>query len=335
MSTTGRVLLAAAVGAGATAGYRRLRDLEDRRRAAAAPPVSGRPRPVTVPDGTVLRTWTAGDPDAGIGVVLVHGWSLAARFWDAQLPELARRATTVCYDQRGHGRSPAGATTEWSFGVLATDLDAVIEACLPRDVPLVVVGHSMGAMAVIRWAAEGSPATERLAGAVLCNTAVHGIVPGLTTGMPDRGRISGPLLAAGLASTAPMPAGPRPVVDAVTAFLVAGQDPPVGAVRATAEMTTACDRRARAGLGRALLALDLRDAVGALTVPTLVVAGGRDRLTPPHHSRRLTARLPAGRIVELPRAGHHTPQVRPVRVTGLLLEHLEGAVGGATGAAVG
>ena len=59
---------------------------------------------------------------------------------------------------------------------------------------------------------------------------------------------------------------------------------------------------------------DLRDRLGAVRQPTLVVAGQYDRITHPSASRALAEQLPDARYVELRRAGHapflsHTSQL--------------------------
>jgi pimeloyl-ACP methyl ester carboxylesterase len=84
-------------------------------------------------------------------------------------------------------------------------------------------------------------------------------------------------------------------------------------------IATAPDARAAAGV--ALTDMDLWHAVARLTVPTLVVAGERDRLTPPAHARRITETLPhpAGLVV-LPETGHMSPLERPQEVAAALIE---------------
>ena len=77
--------------------------------------------------------------------------------------------------------------------------------------------------------------------------------------------------------------------------------------------------KVRAGCGREISRLDLQDRVEHLSVPTLVLSGDRDRLTPPVHARKLAETLPrcAG-LVELERTGHMAPLERPDEVTGAL-----------------
>jgi len=67
-----------------------------------------------------------------------------------------------------------------------------------------------------------------------------------------------------------------------------------------------------------------------LTVPTLVLVGSEDRLTPPSHARRIASALPdpVG-IVELPLTGHMAPLERPAEVN-RWLRNLAQRAGGAT-----
>ncbi|HST41720.1 MAG TPA: alpha/beta hydrolase, partial [Conexibacter sp.] len=74
------------------------------------------------------------------------------------------------------------------------------------------------------------------------------------------------------------------------------------------EMVLECRRDVRAGFGRTMSRLDLVDALGDLQVPTLVLGGGRDRLTPPPHVERMAAALPQlAERVELASSGHMSP----------------------------
>jgi 3-oxoadipate enol-lactonase len=61
-----------------------------------------------------------------------------------------------------------------------------------------------------------------------------------------------------------------------------------------------------------MLDLDIRDAEAALSVPTLVIVGALDRLTPPSGGRRLAAALPDGSFVEIPGAAHVSMMEQPV-----------------------
>jgi pimeloyl-ACP methyl ester carboxylesterase len=91
------------------------------------------------------------------------------------------------------------------------------------------------------------------------------------------------------------------------------------AVAFTEQMVLEAPRQARAGVGRMLSELDLYESVVSLTVPTLVIAGERDRLSPLSHSHRLAETLPdLIELVELPGSGHMSPLEEPQEVSRLL-----------------
>ena len=84
-------------------------------------------------------------------------------------------------------------------------------------------------------------------------------------------------------------------------------------------MVLQCRRDVRAGFGRTLSRLDLADALADLTVPTLLLGGARDRLTPPSHVERMAAALPRlAERVELPDSGHMGPIEDPAAVNAAL-----------------
>jgi pimeloyl-ACP methyl ester carboxylesterase len=83
----------------------------------------------------------------------------------------------------------------------------------------------------------------------------------------------------------------------------------------------------------ALSEMDLWEAVAGLTVPTLVVAGDRDRLTPPEHARKIVEALPqsAGLLV-FEQTGHMAPLERPRELADALGELIAGTASNADAA---
>jgi pimeloyl-ACP methyl ester carboxylesterase len=74
----------------------------------------------------------------------------------------------------------------------------------------------------------------------------------------------------------------------------------------------------------ALMVHDKLDALETLgRVPALVLVGGRDRLTPPEHGRRIAAALGDAELVEVDEAGHVLPLEYPGVVTGGLRRLVE------------
>jgi pimeloyl-ACP methyl ester carboxylesterase len=78
--------------------------------------------------------------------------------------------------------------------------------------------------------------------------------------------------------------------------------------------TDAAIRQNRAIAGRA----DHREALALLAIPTLVMCGREDRVTPPAASEALAALVPGARLEWIEGAGHMTPLEAPERVAALL-----------------
>lgn len=102
--------------------------------------------------------------DHGIGdpVVLIHGWPLSGRAWEAQVPALvAAGHRAITYDRRGFGQS----SQPWSgydYNTLAADLHHLITQLDLQRVTL--VGFSMGGGEVARYL--GTYGADRVARAV-------------------------------------------------------------------------------------------------------------------------------------------------------------------------
>jgi pimeloyl-ACP methyl ester carboxylesterase len=69
---------------------------------------------------------------------------------------------------------------------------------------------------------------------------------------------------------------------------------------------------------------DSSETAAEMEVPALVVVGELDRLTPPADARELADLLPAGKLEEIPGAGHLTPLEKPDEVKEELFVFLAG-----------
>lgn len=260
-------------------------------------------------DGTRLSVELRGDPSAPI-VVVAHGWTLNAGFNHRLLDELATDHHVVGYDQRGHGRSgttgPAGYTTD----ALADDLAAVLRLAVPPGRRAVLVGHSMGAMTIVALAGRHRDLLrEKAAAALLASTGMDQLlVRGRTVPMPlPLARLVRPLTAA--IFKAPLGTGKDGAFTRAMMRRVglspsaAGED-----VAYSTQVVLACPEPTRRGFAQMLATMDLTAAVPALDIPTQVLVGSQDRLTPPWHATRLARALPrcAG-VVLVPKVGHMTP----------------------------
>jgi pimeloyl-ACP methyl ester carboxylesterase len=110
----------------------------------------------------------------GVGppVVFVHGASNDCRWWEPQVDDLAEDYEVVTYDVRGHGRTGGSDREQYSMELFAADLKALVDG-LELESP-VVVGHSLGGMFALEYAARYP---DTLRGLVLADSQV---APGLT-----------------------------------------------------------------------------------------------------------------------------------------------------------
>lgn len=241
---------------------------------------------VTTADGARLRVLAYGDPDAQ-PLVFSHGWACNALYWTPQINAFADRYRVIAYDQRGHGASEVGARV-LGPDVLADDLAAVLDATVPAGRKAVLTGHSMGGMSIIAWA-ERYPeqVREKVAAVLLASTGTDNLVTESTlVPLPPRfPRVPVAVARPLLAST--MPFAESPMTTRALRYVALSPSAGAAEVEFCEKIVLGCPPRTRGGWGRALSELDVREGLANLTVPTSVIVGTADRLTPPVHARRL------------------------------------------------
>ncbi|MFB9328839.1 alpha/beta fold hydrolase [Paenibacillus aurantiacus] len=103
------------------------------------------------------------DQGTGKPVVLIHGWPLSGRSWEAQVPALVEAGyRVITYDRRGFGKS-SQPWDGYDYDTFAADLDRLLAHLNLQDVTL--VGFSMGGGEVARYI--GTYGSKRVAKAVL------------------------------------------------------------------------------------------------------------------------------------------------------------------------
>jgi pimeloyl-ACP methyl ester carboxylesterase len=331
--------VAAGVGAGVLAQRRRSRAIarnpEYRR---LIEPLGGTELPVVSADGTRLHAIVL-EPEPGPAavatVVLAHGWTEQLSFWGPVIRQLRdRRLRIVAYDLRGHGSSSPAADGDYSIERFGEDLEAVLAAAGAPAGATIVAGHSLGGISIAAWAADHD-VPARVAGAALVNTGVDDLIGGALV-LGEIGKRLNPrwLSRAVLGSSAPLPPLSTPLEEAVIRYTAFGPTASTAQVAFYERMLMHTPASVRAATGLALSDLHLGSALAKLTVPTLVISGDRDRLTPPDHSRRIAAALPSlARLLELERTGHMAPLERPAEVADAIAALVATVVSGATGAA--
>jgi pimeloyl-ACP methyl ester carboxylesterase len=274
---------------------------------------------VTSDDGVELHVEVQEAPGAPLTVVLCHGYLLNATCWDVQRTMLAGRARVVLWDHRGHGRSGWGTPPNATIEQVGRDLYAVIKAAVPRG-RMVLVGHSMGGMAILALA-QSHPGLfgGRVVGVVLSSTSAGGL-SSITAGLPPiTARFVHRLVPATLSRLrrhARIVDGARRSAGGATYLItwpyLYGSRVPRPVARLTTQLMASVPIQVIAEFYGELVKYDLHAVLPALgRVPVLVMVGERDLITPIAHAEALASAMEGAELVVVPDAGHLLVLERP------------------------
>lgn len=249
--------------------------------------------------GTIAYAEQDGDPASGLPLVLLHGIGSNAHSFAGLLPFLGEGRRVIAWNAPGYGRSRPLDKGWPEAADYAGELDAFLSRLrLPQ---VILVGHSLGAL---MGAAFALRAPARIASLVLASCALgHGVTPGGALSEAAQTRID-ELTAL----------GPKAFAARRAARLVHA---PEASPDIVANVAVGMSRVTMPGYGQAARMLAsgrLLDDLARISVPTSVIFGAGDLVTPPEANRRAHAAIPAahrGPLVELPRAGHAIYQQDP------------------------
>lgn len=311
---SGATVAAAALGyAGARHLIRRARTRPDPERGERLAERPGVERRVVSFDGTELAVNVAG-PEDGPALVMLHGFSGDSTLWHFQWKRFSRDHRCILFDHRGHGRSGPAAGDDYSLEALAKDLRAVLDAEAPRD-PVVLLGHSMGGMAILSHAAQfPGDFGDRIRGVVLANTAASDLVRAIAGNL---GAHAGQLLTLWTRRLTSAPkrvyalrqralAGRGDLAFLATRLTNFGPQAPPSLVEYVASVGARAPVEVWTDLLTSLIEMDMGDALEHVRVPALLIVGDVDRLTPPSAALAIKRRLPDARLVVFRGAGHCT-----------------------------
>ena len=285
---------------------------------------------VDADDGVALHVEEVGPVTAPITVIFAHGWTLRSGSWHFQRIGLAGpgfgaspgdpvqsgdiagpSARLVFYDQRSHGKSTRAPEGDSTMDFLAADLMNVISTAAPVG-PVVLIGHSMGGMAILTLAAHHPELfADRIAGLGLIGTGASYLRKSELTRLLMTGGNQVVRAVTSVAAHYPAifergRANSRDAVWLLTRSLgFARKDVPGAMVDYLDEMITGTPVDVIAEFTPALFAHDQSGAVPALAgIPTVIICGDKDRMTPLDRSQAIADVLPEAEFVIAPGSGH-------------------------------
>jgi pimeloyl-ACP methyl ester carboxylesterase len=258
----------------------------------------------------------------GRPVVLLHGVTLQWWVWGAQFNTLADRYRVLAWDMRGHGRSTAGRDGV-TLEAVADDLATLLEDLDLHDA--LVVGHSMGGMALGRFCVRHPDLMhERCAGLMfLATSAAPVALPAIVGGGAGLVNLAQRFTTAGM--RAPRLRYGWPDTAATALFLRAafGRRASGRAVDEVRRMIAELPPETAVEAGSAIASHDVREDLHHVEVPSLVVVGDADLLTPPAHARGVAAAVPGSQLRVLAGVGHQVMQEDPEALASLIDELAE------------
>jgi pimeloyl-ACP methyl ester carboxylesterase len=249
--------------------------------------------------------------EAGAGpcVVLLHGYPLDGAMWSGVARTLAARFRVLKPDLPGRGENPAPAPSQLEDH--ADFVDALVRE-LPAPVGL--AGFSMGGYVAFALLRRGSVSLRALA---LVDTRAEADDE---EGRKRRDEAIATVRQAGVTKIAEtivprLLAEPslanRDLVDRLRRIVLRQRPETV-----EADLTAMRDRK------------DSSDLLSQISIPTLVLVGEHDALTPPALSEKMAAAIPGAKLARIPGAGHLTPMERPGAISAALGDFFAGALAG-------
>lgn len=253
-----------------------------------------------------IRTVAVGDTvvevsGEGAPLVFVHGFTTTAEFWREQIEAFSARHQMIRINLPGHGCSPRPEDRNYTIDAFVEDVLEVYRA-LAID-PAVLIGLSMGGT-VAQTFALSYP--ERVKALVLVGATPHGLgsdvnVDNVLKAIEDLGVV-----------TASQKVIERSFGSAASRALIDF------AKKEVAQTPAFVARQAIASLN----ASDSRPKLGDIRVPTLVIVGEEDIITPPTESQILAEGIPNSRLYNIPAAGHFPMLEQPNTFNQLLGDFL-------------
>jgi 3-oxoadipate enol-lactonase len=241
-------------------------------------------------------------------LLLIHGFPLDHTMWQAQIRHFSRTHRVIAPDLRGFGQSGVtpGTVTMQRY---ADDLARLLDVLRIQE-PVDVCGLSMGGYVAFQFFQHHR---RRLNSLILCDTRA---VADDEAGKKNRQVLAARVLKEGpdfIASSMPEKLFAKHRLEA--------KDPIV------TETQTLIRRTHPEGIAAASRGMaarpDVTSLLGSIDVPTLVVVGEHDAISPSAEMKKIADAIPNARFVEIKSAGHMAPLEDPAAVNAAIDEFLK------------
>jgi len=225
-----------------------------------------------------ISYWTIrkSSSEDGENILFIHGAGGSQFSWGFQKGFFEREFNPIIVDLPGHGES--GGDRKEEIEDYAGDVHSFLKALNLRNVFL--VGHSMGG-AIVQTLAVTHP--ERIRGIVLVGTGARlKVLPAVLNGIKDNF---------------------EETVKKIVQFAYSRKAPP-DLIETGIERLLKCRPEVLYGDFLACNRFDFMMEVGKINLPSLILCGEEDEMTPVKYSEFLQHHIPSSRLEVLPDAGH-------------------------------
>ena len=237
------------------------------------------------------------DQGSGDAIVLLHGFPLDRRMWDAQVAKLSERYRVIAPDFRGFGQSRR--SDPFTIESLADDVHMFLDQLVAK--PCVLAGLSMGGYVALAYVKKYA---ADLRGLVLVDTKAEADTP---QGKEGRAKMIELVRAEGAKAVAEQ---------MMPKMLAAGtiQNRPDIAKQLRTVMENCPDHTIEYALAAMRDRPDRTAELPSVKVPTLVIVGDADAITPPDVAKKMADAIPGAKLETVRGAGHMSPMEQPEQV---------------------
>ncbi len=220
----------------------------------------------------------------GSQITFVHGWMDTKKLWQSQAEKLASNSV-LTFDLRGHGESDKP-ETDYSIPLFADDLFHLLNHLSIKKI--ILLGHSMGGMIAQQFYLEHPDKVNAL---ILCSTASSG-----------RELVESGLDIPAFINEIKLKGFRQAIIESASSML--NPSASISLIDLMLKENLKTSPHAAVSSLKAMLDWDSQQEIHDIKVPTLLVVGEEDTITPPTLTRKLNERIPSSKLVTIKKCGH-------------------------------